>query len=414
MSCRGASRFAERGRRRRSAVDSHRSSRRRPPRRSAHDDAAPPLHLPACCGASARSAAALRRCRPGRPSPPGAPARGCQPRRRPVRDAATFSRRCRSRQRRPDRAPRGRADAPLSSRRPRDTGADGPSLAFSARADGRDSSTRRWSRHAARALRSALRNDLDEPTVAHWHGLTMDTRNDGNGESLIAPGGASTTLHRAQPRRALLVSPAPARRDRAPGASGPVRTLRRSRTTTKRSCARALELVPGETEIPLVLHEARRGAGYATRRADDLRLGWFGDVPLVNFTPRPDLDVATRRYRLRILNAATRAPSGLASRDDGAPLPFQLLGTDGGLLEQRGRCTEVLRFTGGAHRRPGRLLGDRCRRLRAARKRRVRPDARGAGTAPDDAARPARDGGSPRYAAPTGGRAALPEARRVR
>src|SRR5206468_5993802 len=38
------------------------------------------------------------------------------------------------------------------------------------------------------AFKATLVNALDEPTVTHWHGLSVDTRNDGNGETLVAPG----------------------------------------------------------------------------------------------------------------------------------------------------------------------------------------------------------------------------------
>ena len=33
-------------------------------------------------------------------------------------------------------------------------------------------------------------NRLDEPTITHWHGLGVDTRNDGSGMNLIPPGQA--------------------------------------------------------------------------------------------------------------------------------------------------------------------------------------------------------------------------------
>ena len=36
----------------------------------------------------------------------------------------------------------------------------------------------------------ALVDGLSEPTVSHWHGLSVDARNNGNGETLIPPGPA--------------------------------------------------------------------------------------------------------------------------------------------------------------------------------------------------------------------------------
>ena len=237
-----------------------------------------------------------------------------------------------------DRGPRELAAAT------RDTGSRiGPSLAFLARDGSRElvNPTLVAARGASVAI--SLRNDLDEPTVTHWHGLTMDTRNDGNGESLIAPGGRFDYRFTVHNRAGLYwYHPHPhgaTARQAHQGLFG----LLAIEDDEESALRRALELVPGETEIPLVLHEARRTApGRYAPRPDDLRLGWFGDVPLVNYTPCPHLDVATRRYRLRILNAANARTFRLRLRsDDGALLPFQLLGTDGGLLEQAVRCTEV-------------------------------------------------------------------------
>src|SRR6476469_966286 len=37
-------------------------------------------------------------------------------------------------------------------------------------------------------MRVTLDNALDRPTIVHWHGLTLDTRNDGNGLVLAPPG----------------------------------------------------------------------------------------------------------------------------------------------------------------------------------------------------------------------------------
>jgi FtsP/CotA-like multicopper oxidase with cupredoxin domain len=82
----------------------------------------------------------------------------------------------------------------------------------------------------------------------------------------------------------------------------------------------ALALVPGESEIPLVLHERRRaGGGRYAPGTDELIRGWYGDEALVNFTARPYLQVSARRYRLRVLNAANARNYRLAFRRDDDP-----------------------------------------------------------------------------------------------
>ncbi|WP_162911155.1 multicopper oxidase domain-containing protein, partial [Azohydromonas sediminis] len=37
-------------------------------------------------------------------------------------------------------------------------------------------------------MRVKLINHMDQPTVIHWHGLGVDSRNDGNGLNVVAPG----------------------------------------------------------------------------------------------------------------------------------------------------------------------------------------------------------------------------------
>ncbi len=72
----------------------------------------------------------------------------------------------------------------------------------------------------------------------------------------------------------------------------------------QRRLRRALDLVPGRTEICLVLQDRRgRRRPYAPTDADRLH-GYLGDTRLVNGTACPTLDVATRIYRLRVLNAS--------------------------------------------------------------------------------------------------------------
>jgi suppressor of ftsI/bilirubin oxidase len=70
--------------------------------------------------------------------------------------------------------------------------------------------------------------------------------------------------------------------------------------------------------------------------------GWFGDDLFVNGTHCPYVDVATRIYRFRILNAANARTLSLAFRTTaGAPLPFTLIGNDGGLLPAPVQCKQA-------------------------------------------------------------------------
>ena len=187
-------------------------------------------------------------------------------------------------------------------------------------------------------------NALAEPTVVHWHGLTMDTRNDGNGETLVAPGGRFDYAFTVRNRGGLYwYHPHPhgaTARQVYRGLFGLVEVD----DDDERALRRALDLSPGATELTLVLQDRRAGDGdrYAPAPEDEL-YGWYGCLPHVNGVLRPFHGVAGRRYRLRLLNASNARTYRLAlRRDDGAPLPFTLLGTDGGLLEQGVTCTQIL------------------------------------------------------------------------
>ena len=107
---------------------------------------------------------------------------------------------------------------------------------------------------------------------------------------------------------------------------------------------RALQLIPGETEIPLVLHDRRRDAPnrYAPT-AGDLVHGWYGDESLVNFTratvPRRRFGTLSFPRSQRVRTLASTA--SVCSSERGNALPFLLIGTDGGLLESPQRVDEV-------------------------------------------------------------------------
>jgi suppressor of ftsI/bilirubin oxidase len=220
-------------------------------------------------------------------------------------------------------------------------GSDAPQLGFAARSGGVDYLNPTLVLRRDDRVRLSVANDLAEPTVAHWHGFTMDTANDGNGETVVAPGAAFDYAFTVRNRAGLYwYHPHPHGLTAGQAARGLV-GLVTVEDDEEAALRRALELVPGTNEIPLLLHD-RRGTGVYEPTAEDTLLGWFGDAMLVNFTPRPYLDATAGRYRFRILNASNARTYRLGfRRDNGTPVPFFLLGTDGGLLERAQRCTDV-------------------------------------------------------------------------
>ncbi|GAA5023778.1 multicopper oxidase family protein [Actinopolymorpha pittospori] len=110
----------------------------------------------------------------------------------------------------------------------------------------------------------------------------------------------------------------------------------------------ALPLPRGEQEVPLLICDRAFDADGTLRYPaldPELRAepgvreayagGVLGDVILVNGAPWPSLDVSTRRYRFRILNAsnARRYELSLDPVPHGSPV-FVQIGGDGGLLER--------------------------------------------------------------------------------
>ena len=180
-------------------------------------------------------------------------------------------------------------------------------------------------------VRLTLDNRLDAPTIAHWHGLAVDTANDGSGLMLVAPGERYAYDFEVRDRGALYwYHPHPhgsTGRQTYDGLFGLIDVDDDDHAALRR----ALDLVPGKTELMLVLQD-RRAGGYRASAADATH-GFFGDVAFVNGTSCAFHDVATRLYRLRMLNACNARTLRLAFRTAaGDRVPFTIVGNDTGLL----------------------------------------------------------------------------------
>jgi suppressor of ftsI/bilirubin oxidase len=103
----------------------------------------------------------------------------------------------------------------------------------------------------------------------------------------------------------------------------------------------ALDLAPGSTELLLVLQDRRDERTYTPSAMDHLH-GYVGDDLFVNGAHCAWHGVATRLYRLRLLNACNARTLLLAFRTAGGTrVPFSLIGNDGGLLAAPQRCEQV-------------------------------------------------------------------------
>ena len=219
------------------------------------------------------------------------------------------------------------------------------SQGFAARHRGRRYSNPTLVLQRGEQARLTLVNTLAEPTIVHWHGLAVDTRNDGNGSILVPPGGRYEYDFPVSNRGGMYwYHPHPHGLTAAQTYRG-LYGLILIEDDDERALRAALDLTPGTTEVPLVLQDRRAGADYAPT-PEDLMHGFLGDELFVNGTHCPYFDVATRLYRFRILNAANARTLSLAFRTAaGMRLPFTLIGNDGGLLKAPVDCKQAFLAT---------------------------------------------------------------------
>jgi FtsP/CotA-like multicopper oxidase with cupredoxin domain len=187
-------------------------------------------------------------------------------------------------------------------------------------------------------VRIRLRNELPEQTIAHWHGLHVPMEMDGHPSAAIETG--QTYVYEFEVR------------NRAGFNFYHPHTHEATATQVYRGLAggilvedeeeRALGLPSGEYEIPLVLQdrsfdEANQLA-YGGGMHRDM-FGFYGERILVNGRPDFRLDVASRAYRFRILNASNARIYKLQWNDQ---TPLTVIGVDGGLLEKPERRPYVM------------------------------------------------------------------------
>ena len=178
-------------------------------------------------------------------------------------------------------------------------------------------------------IRINLRNELDEPTITHWHGLHVPADVDGHPLYSIDKGQtfvyefemlnrASMNIYHPHPHNTTA-------KQVYHGLAGAI--------LVNDDEERRLELPGGEYEVPIViqdrLFDANNQLQYV-RNMHDRMMGFYGDRILVNGRPNFQLEVASRAYRFRVLNGSTARIYKLAWDDNS---PVTVIGTDGGLLE---------------------------------------------------------------------------------
>jgi suppressor of ftsI/bilirubin oxidase len=186
-------------------------------------------------------------------------------------------------------------------------------------------------------MRVRLINHIDQPTVIHWHGLSVDSRNDGNGLNVVPPGGRMDYAFALRDRASMYWYHPHAHGYIPQQAYHGLANLLFVEDDEEAALRKELDLALGDSEIPLVLQDrefdAQGHLRYAPTAAQSFG-GWVGDRLLVNLTERPFIQAGRRIVRFRILNGCNARTYRLAFVQDGRRLGFFLAGTDGGLLAQ--------------------------------------------------------------------------------
>src|SRR5918995_5917224 len=189
-------------------------------------------------------------------------------------------------------------------------------------------------------------NDLDEETTVHWHGLHVEWQMDGHPFRPVAPGATYRYAFPLQDRGGTYwYHPHPhggTARQTYAGLAG----FFLVEDEEQQRLAEALDLRVGETDIPLLIQDKildESGNFVYEPDAMAVDMGYEGDVVLVNLTPTPYLEVGTRIYRFRLLNGSNARTYRLAFTKAGEEelLPYQVIGTDGGLLDRPREAREV-------------------------------------------------------------------------
>lgn len=208
-------------------------------------------------------------------------------------------------------------------------------------------------------LQVDFRNQLEEESIIHWHGMIVPEEMDGHPRTVVGPGERYPYEFRVQNRAGTYwFHPHPHGRTGPQVYNGLAGLLLVSDAEEA-----ALDLPRGEYDIPLVIQDrlfdadnqfvypvenpvdaagGGRGSGMMGGMQhggmmrggmDDMMaqmMGVLGDRVLVNGQVDPTLSVATRAYRLRLLNGSNSRVYKLGW-SDGTPLT--VIGSDGGLLE---------------------------------------------------------------------------------
>lgn len=183
-------------------------------------------------------------------------------------------------------------------------------------------------------VRIYFKNDLPEASIIHWHGLLVPSAMDGHPKDAVGPGETYVYEFEVKNRAGTYwYHPHP------DGRTGSQVNMGLAGLFIVSDAEEAvLDLPAAEYDIPLVLQDRLfDGANQFTYVSTGMggmmarMMGFLGDRILVNGQADFSMPLATRVYRLRLLNGSNSRIYKLAWSNG---LPLTIIATDGGLLDQ--------------------------------------------------------------------------------
>ncbi|CAA9891787.1 Bilirubin oxidase [Candidatus Methylobacter favarea] len=179
-------------------------------------------------------------------------------------------------------------------------------------------------------VRLTLNNNLPAQSILHWHGLHVPANMDGNPMYAINQGETYVyefeILNRAGTYFYHAHTHSVTARQVYSGLAGLL--------IVSDDQEQALNLPSGDLDVPLVIQDRsfddQNQLLYSAHMMQRMQ-GFLGDRIMVNGRPDYVLPVATRAYRLRLVNGSNSRIYKLAWDDD---TPLTVIGVDGGLLEK--------------------------------------------------------------------------------
>jgi len=181
-------------------------------------------------------------------------------------------------------------------------------------------------------------NGLPEPTTLHWHGMHLPAKADGGPHQQVEPGASwSPSWKVDQPAASLWYHPHMMGETEDHVYRGLAGMFL---IDDPRASALALPSEYGVDDVPLIIQDKRLNDDGSLDFSQSMvsPTGRLGDEILVNGTRDPYVEVDDRLVRLRLLNASTARAYNFGFSDG---REFDLIGTDGGLLERPERLDRV-------------------------------------------------------------------------